>query len=335
MNLEKLTKRNEKIKAFLRLQRTRKTIVFLFFLTLSALFWLVISLNRPYETHIEVALQLNNVPQGVIITDDLPATFNVVVNDMGTTLLGYQPIYGIKTINFDFLQFDNGAEHGHVILPREEVIKALQTALAPTTQILAYLPDTLEFYYSRASVSKRVPVRYRGTISSDPLYYLDQIDYQPDSVTVWGDKSMLDTLEYAYTAAVNYTDLTKTTVFTQAMAPIRGAKVVPDQVEITAAIDVCTQQQMEIPIHAINFPAGLTLRTFPSRATVTFHVGMSHYKEITPEQFVLAITYEELLQQQDSILPLTLRSIPEHVSQVRLEPTAVQYMIEEVDVETE
>jgi len=54
---------------------------------------------------------------------------------------------------------------------------------------------------------------------------------------------------------------------------------------------------------------------------------------VTADNFVLTATYEELLQLPDSILHLQLRSVPEGVSQVRIQPEDVQFMIEMSDSE--
>jgi hypothetical protein len=86
-----------------------------------------------------------------------------------------------------------------------------------------------------------------------------------------------------------------------------------------------------VPIIGTNFPAGYTLRTFPPSAQVSFRIGAKDYKSVTADNFVLTATYEELLTLPDSVLHLQLRSIPEGVSQVRIQPEAVQFLIEQVE----
>ena len=60
-------------------------------------------------------------------------------------------------------------------------------------------------------------------------------------------------------------------------------------------------------------------------------MGAKDYKTITEDNFVLTATYEELMALRDSILPLQLRSVPDGVSQVRIQPETVQFLIEQTE----
>ena len=64
------------------------------------------------------------------------------------------------------------------------------------------------------------------------------------------------------------------------LRPVRGAKFIPDQVEMNVMIDLYTEKTVEVPVFGVNFPGSKDLRTFPSKVKVTFRVGMSRFKEI-------------------------------------------------------
>ena len=86
-----------------------------------------------------------------------------------------------------------------------------------------------------------------------------------------------------------------------------------------------------MPIIGLNFPGDKVLRTFPSKARVTFRVGSSQFSRYTADNFVLAATYEELLQNPSIKYRLHLKSLPEGVSNVRIVPQEVDYLIEQTD----
>ena len=98
-------------------------------------------------------------------------------------------------------------------------------------------------------------------------------------------------------------------------------------------MDINVEKRVRVPIVGTNFPAGYVLRTFPSSAVISFSVGSKAYRSITEENFVLTATYEELLSQPDSLLHLQLRSVPEGVSNVKIIPDKVQYLIEQIENE--
>ena len=109
-----------------------------------------------------------------------------------------------------------------------------------------------------------------------------------------------------------------------------SVKYVPSSVRFTAEVDYYTEKTVEVPIIGLNFPADKQLRTFPSKAKITFRIGAASFKRITQDSFVLAITYEELLDGLEKYR-LHLKSIPEGVSNIRIIPAEVDYLIEQVE----
>ena len=81
----------------------------------------------------------------------------------------------------------------------------------------------------------------------------------------------------------------------------------------------------------VNFPASKQLRTFPGSVSVSFQVGMALYRKITSENFVIVVNYEELLQNPSIKYRLHLKSLHEGVSNVRIVPQEVDYLIEQTD----
>ena len=85
---------------------------------------------------------------------------------------------------------------------------------------------------------------------------------------------------------------------------------------------------MKVPVIGLNFPANISLKTFPSEVTVKYRVGAAYARNITSSSFVLATTYEELMHNPTQKLRLQLRSTPQGVSNVRIYPPEVEYLIE-------
>ena len=77
----------ESFKTFLLSRLSREALVFAFFVLLSAGFWLMQALNETNELEIDYDLVLDNVPEGTVITSELPSPIEVVVRDKGTSLI--------------------------------------------------------------------------------------------------------------------------------------------------------------------------------------------------------------------------------------------------------
>ena len=320
----------EGTKTFLLSKLSREALVFAFFVLLSAAFWLMQALNETNELELDYELELTHVPEGTVITSELPSPLQITVRDKGTSLIRYFGRFRHRHLEVDFLQYDKGLSFGHVVVPHADLQKLLQSQFDATTRIVAIRPDTLEYYYNRG-VRKRVAVEFVGRVETDPLSYLASVSLDPDSVTVWAEERFLDSLDAVYTVSTTLTNLTQTVERVVQLAPMKGVKIMPAEVKLTAEVDVYTEKSVEVPIIGTNFPAGYTLRTFPTSAKVNFRVGAKDFKKITKDNFVLTATYEELLELPDSIMHLQLRSIPEGVSQVRIQPETVQFLIEQTE----
>lgn len=321
-------------KNFLLGPKNKEFLIFLFFFFVSAAFWLLQSLNETFDVELKVPLELENVPSDVVITSDLPSDLNVMVRDKGTVLVRY--IYGTEQVpvRVDYKDYDKGNASGRVSVTLLDVQKKVQAQLLSSTRIVSLKPDTLEFFFNKGA-RKKVPVKLAGVVETSPEYYLQRVEFTPDSVEVLAPSAILDTITEAFITPVYFSDLSANEKTISMLRPVRGAKFIPDQVEMNVTIDLYTEKTVEVPVFGVNFPGSKDLRTFPSKVKVTFRVGMSRFKEITADDFVLAVTYEELMKNRSPKIQLHLKSMPSGVSNVRIDPSEVDYLIEQVQEENE
>lgn len=308
---------------------SRDLFVFLFFLVVSAGFWLLQTLDETFEKDLHVPIQLVDVPDDIVITSPLPDELTVSVRDRGATFIRYWR-HRIEPLTLSYTDYVNSRTTGHVRIPESDVQNLLTNRLQGTSKILAVKPETLEFYFNHGK-SVTVPVRIEGVVETDSRHYLLSVTTEPQEVEVFASTSVLDTLTYVSTVNLNLKNLGENKTLDVGLLPIRGAKVEPSTVRITATVDVYIEQTAEIPIVSLNFPGGKQLRTFPANARVTYTVGYANSKKIDRNSFVCAVTYEEILalqQQGQTKIPLRLRSTPDDIIDVRLEPNEVDYLIE-------
>lgn len=305
----------------------KQFLIFLFFLALSTVFWIFQTLNETYEEEFLVPLELRNVPGNIVITTDLPAELHVQLRDKGSQLLAYRYTRNFKPVVVDFNAVSNVT--GHVTLRGSELVRQIASQLLPGTQMLSLKPDTLDFYYNFGQY-KRVPVVAQGDVKAGRLYTIAATKFSQDSVTVYASKEQLDTITAAYVQPINLRNLSDTTHVRREFIKLRGAKFVPNQVDITFCVDRLVEKTVQVPVQQVNFPAAKQLRTFPATVNVTFQVGMGLYRNITRENFVIVVNYEDLLKSKTSHCTLSLKTVPAGVSHVRISPQDVEYIIEEI-----
>jgi hypothetical protein len=150
----------------------------------------------------------------------------------------------------------------------------------------------------------------------------------PDSVDIYAPKHIFGGITHIKTENVTYTDLEDTLQTRLALLVPRGAKAIPDSVDVNICIDIFTDKTLQAPVYSENVPRNKLIRTFPLKVSVTFLVSSTLYDEITPEDFLLAIDYKEL-QTDSKRCRIHVRQKPTSIRNLRINPETVEYIIEQ------
>lgn len=325
--LNQLKRITAPIRNFLLDLVSKRFLVFLFFLFLSAAFWLSMTLDEMYEKEIPVPIRLVNVPKNIIITTNMPDTVIVTVRDKGFAFMGYFTGEPFRPINLNFSTYANKSA-GRGSVPLADVQNILYQRLATSSRITALKPDQLKFYFNFGQ-SKTLPVRANGIMTPAINYYLARVSFWPEKVTVYAQQSKLDNLRYIMTEKLNLTNFTDTLIRQVNLQKIIGVKTVPEKVKIGLYPDILTEESIEVPITAINMPKGKTLRTFPSKVKVLFNIGVTAFRKINEKQFEVVVDYNELQANQSDKCALHLKTVPAEVRQARLEMSQIDYLVEQ------
>ena len=230
-------------------------------------------------------------------------------------------------VNLSFLDYKG--KNNHVKIYASDFEKKILSQLNVSSKILSIKPDTLEYIYSEGK-SKLVPVRLQGKVTAGLQHYVSDTICNPDSVLVYAPEGILDTITTAYTQKINLENISDTTRQRISLAPLRGVKFVPSSVEATFPVDIYTEKTVEVPLHGINFPADKALRAFPSKVQITFQVGLKRFRSIKADDFVINVSYEELLKLGSDKYTVKLKSFPNGINQIRIVPEQVDFLIEQV-----
>ena len=314
------------IRNFLFSKINKELLIFLFFLLLSGIFWLSLTLNETYEQEFAIPVAIIDVPKNAVLTSDEIDTVKMTIRDKGIILAAYH--YGdyLKNINIRFRNYTRN--NGTGIVSAQDMQKIVYQHLLSSSKIISTKPEKLEFYYNYGT-KKQVPVRWSGRIIPEELYFISRVDYSPDSVTVYAADEKLDSINMVYTEQLNYANFRDTLVVNCQLSKLKGVKMVPDHIKISFYTDVLTEERIEgIPIRGINMPEGKNLRTFPAKVTVSFVTGVSVFRNLRPEDFRVVADYQEIKQNPSEKCRIYLKDVPTGISRAKLETTLVDYLIE-------
>ena len=316
----------DKVRDFLLTEKCREFLIFLFFVAISFGFWMLQTLDGNFETEFTIPLRLKDVPKDVVITSDLQDEVRVKVEDRGTVLLNYMLGRSFLPISINFSDYENSSSR--VVLPYEDLRKRVSSQLNSTTKLLSVYPDSIGFVYSQGKF-KKVPVSVSGKITPGIQYYISDIKLSPDSVIVYAPAEVLKTVQTAYTMPLYCEDLTENTSLRTSLKKIDGAKYDPSFCDVSVSVDMYSEKTVEVPVVGIGFPANKTLRTFPSKVKVTFKVGLSGYSSVNADDFFIGVKYSDLLKTSKDNIDLVVTTTNPNVSNIRVVPSSVDYLIEE------
>ena len=309
----------------------REFLVFLFFLALSGIFWLLLTLNETYEKEYAVPVAITNIPKNAVLTSEETDTVKVTIRDKGYTLMTY--LYGdiINKLNMNFHNYSHN--NGTGIVTSQDIQKQLYLQLASGSRITSVKPEKLEFFYNYGA-KKKVPVRWSGRVIPEELYFISRVTFSPDSVLIYASDQKLDSINMVYTEQLNYANFRDTLRVACELSKIKGVKMVPDKVNVSFFTDVLTEEYIEgIPVKGINMPEGKVLRTFPAKVKVSFVTGVNVYRNLKREDFTVVADYRDIEKNPTEKCRLYLKDVPSGISRAHLATNYVDYLIEEAHQE--
>ena len=311
----------------LRGPRAHEVLVFLVCFVLSGLFWFFQTMDEEFESTVSVPVRLRDVPKDVVLTYESAHNVEIHVRDKGSALLGYWARGGFSPVNIHYEELPE--ETSPVRMPVSTLRSALTNQLSSTAQVLAMSPDTLEFQFA-FTVARKVPVRLRADIQVPEPYFVSRTTIEPDSVQIYADAHVLDTLSALYTEPLHVRNLKDTLRREIALRIPRGVKSLTENVQVRLKTDVLTERVLEIPVEGRGFPAEYLLKSFPSKVRVTFLLPMSRYQDMDASMAHAYLDYEALRLIGEGHAPVSLEGVPEWVRQAGVSPSNVDFLIEEV-----
>lgn len=305
----------------------KEFLVFLFFLALSGIFWLMMTLNETYEVEFSVPLRMLGVPRNVVMTQDISDTVRVTVKDKGYVIMMYETSNRFRPISINFSSYAN-KQTGHGQVTTSDLQKLMRPQIFGSTIITSLKANQLEFYFNYGR-NKKIRIRLDGSIIPGDNYYLSHVQITPDFATVYASKDVLEKISSVPTERLDISNFEDTVTRVVALKPIAGAKIVPTSVKVTLYPDVLTEGSIDVPITSINKPDDLTIRTFPQSVTVHYTVGAKTYRMVQASDFLVTVDYNDIASHPSDKCQLTLRNRSRFARSAKLETDQVDYLIEQ------
>ncbi len=308
-------------------EEKRDHLIFLICLLLAAGFWFLIKLSDDYSVSYRMKIKYAHVPAGKLITalNDSSATVHFKSN-------GYNLVDLLLHGTLDSLVVDLSESDVRKGSGNEYTINTANLR-ENTAQVLGVNDRDLEFAKPELRFSmehlhkKRLKLSAQLNLSFKSQFRLFDYKIVPAFITVYGSQQILDTLKTLITATIHLANLEsdqKVQVDIQNPYP-RMLKVLPPEVSVYLDVEKYTEQQLHVPIDVSGIHP--EIRSFPTTATVNFNVFIRDYEKIHVSQFKLIPNVKNINLRQVKTLRLELVSSPKEISNIRIVPPEVEFII--------
>lgn len=304
----------------------KEWLLLLLSLLLAFIIWLLHSLSLQYSVFFEYNVELISSLEGRSRTAASEDVLIVRGRSEGYYIMR-QRIGRRKTIRVTAPANALVYKGGDVFSVNCESIKSnIVEALGGSVELEFIASESLDFNFPRIA-SKRVPVAPKTSISFSPQYMpLGRIELRPDSVEIYGDARLLETVDSVMTETISVSGVDGPIQGICSLVPIRRVEFSEDDIFYSLNVVRYIEESVDIPVTSVGVPEGKDLIVLPSTVRLTFRRVFSGTR-YTGDSFVLAVDYADYINTIDSELVPELVKRPEGIISWQMFPRYVDCIL--------
>lgn len=289
--------------------------IFLFSFLVSLIAWLIINLSKTYSKTIAVSLSFNNVEKNELV-DVKDSLVKVKVQGTGFSLISDD----LDDLNFSI---DVNKHHKRWIWQVNQY--KFNDLMPKNIEVVNVEPDTVYFEVS-SLIEKKVPIVSQIKVVPKLGYDITSTAIVPDSVTIYGNDRIIDSIQYIKTKELLFDDVSNSVKgeinFLDEYARLKTSqrKIVYD-----FNVERFTQGDFLVPIQLKNIPDDREVNIFPQQIHVQFQAPLSTFSDYQPESFQISVDFKEI--DGTNTLPIHLDYVPKGVKNTRMLKKTVTYLL--------
>ena len=318
----------KKVKIFFQGPAWKKTLTFLFFLLLAFGFWLLQALQQPFEKVIPIPIHYQNIPNEIILDNDVPTEIVAKIRDKGASVLKYTiGKRKHKSLDIDLESIDT--KNVLYTISKKTLEAKISSSLAPYTSLISFTPDILDIKYQPLQ-KKELALVFSGLLSPATGYMLtDTALLTPSKVYAYGAENILDSLSAIYTESITVSNIQSPVKKRVKLIIPKSVNLSISEVELNVSAEEFTEKIIWMPVICKNLPENYKIHIFPSKVEVICPVALVDYGKVHESDFEVSIDYLELLKSQNNTTQVSLSKKTGWIQKYRINPEKVEFLIEQ------
>lgn len=315
------------------LRKIARTKLFVYFLCVIVSFgiWTTFSLSEKNIKSLELNIRFINHPKNLTLVNqpEKKIYINITSTSNNVNFLNQNKK---KFIDLDVSKIElTKAKNQYIgnIKPRE-YLNSIASQLMVYGDIEYISPDSISLVYEK-NISKKIPVDLNVNYQFPAQHWISsEISIKPDSVTITGLSSDIDTISRIKTV---YKDFKTLYDSVKIILPLEIPKtnypllVSEDSIKIIIPIEQFTEKSFTIPINVNDKTNEFKIKTFPDIVTVSCLVSIKKFNQLADSMFEAAVFYNEQIDKNSSMLPVQIIHSLDYVKISKITPQKVEYII--------
>ena len=296
----------------------------LFFVTIAALFWLLIKLSANYTVTEALTINITDAPADLVVVDG-NQELKVTLSTSGFELLNYyfKPASRRKVdISLEEVPLHKDSESTYSF--------SISYAKEKVANYLTIEPSEVSFDENRISIrmeqldSMKVKVQPNLDLSYEKQYNRHgRVQISPDSVIIYGPKNRLKEIDNIYTEKISIKNVNSNIDVNVPLIIEDMINVDNKDVNIKINVEKYTEAIANVKIEN---NSNKKLRLFPDKVKIKYIVSLTDYNIIKDNSFVISIDTADIAY-ENNFLPVYLVDYPNNTKIISIEPKEVEYII--------
>ena len=294
------------------------------FVIIAALFWLLIKLSSNYTVTEPLTINIKDAPADLVLTNGTQK-IKVTMSTSGFELLHYyfKPTSRRKVdISLEEVPLHRDSESTYSF--------GNSYAKEKIANFLTLEPNEISFDENRITLnmeqldSVKVKVIPNVDITYEKQYNrLGKIHLTPDSVTIYGPKNKISSIDNVYTKKLTLRNINQNIDTDITLKLDEALNANHKDINVKIFVEKYTEAVASVPI--IN-NSKEKLRLFPDKVNIKYIVSLTDYNIIKENSFKVNIDTADI-KPDNNYLPIYITDYPSNTRIISIEPKEVEYII--------
>lgn len=291
---------------------------------LAFIFWFMVKMNQDYEYSLDIPLKVTINNEDVWLKYPAPEEVRVAFHGRGIDLLQlnfYEPAYEIDLS-------DEKGSYRMNLSQRPEYVNMPSEVTAEVRKIVR--PHAITFELDKR-LEKKLPVAVSAEVETEPGFIWVKTVSNPDSITLIGPASYVDTLDRVFTIKKDHQEINLSfddNIQIHKFTNFNG-EYLPEEIEVHYDIQRLAEKEIEnVPVTVDNVPENYEVVPLPSVVTVYAKGGEKILSEASVKDFKVYIDFKTDWKQGESAKVKARLATDLNISHVESRPPAFDLIVQ-------